>query len=76
MRWAADLRYNYPDADGAVPGPGTSTREPGFLARSSQRPDDVITDYRDFAANRSSDPAETVEAVQELSIAERRDGGG
>ena len=29
MRWAADLRYNHPAADGATPGSGTSLSEPG-----------------------------------------------
>ena len=74
MRWAADLRYNHPAADGASPGSGTSLSEPGFLARSVQRPQDVLTDHRAFAAVRSSDPALLVEAAKREAAEAKQQG--
>ena len=40
MRWAADLRYNVPEAGNYYPGEG------GFLARSSK--EQAVTDWREF----------------------------
>ncbi len=39
VRWSIDIRYQ----DGRRP--VKSVREPGFLARSKERPQDVVTDY-------------------------------
>ena len=42
IRWAADLRYNAPEAGDYGPG------EAGFLARSKESPDKVLADWRQF----------------------------
>jgi len=42
IRWAADLRYNAPEAGDYGPG------EAGFLARSAAAPDTVLQDWRAF----------------------------
>ena len=74
MRWAADLRFNHPNVDGATPGSGTSLSEPGFLARSARRPQDVLTDHKAFAAVRSSDPRLLVEAAKREYANEKAQG--
>lgn len=42
VRWATDLRYNAPAAGDYGPG------EAGFLARSKETPEKVLTDWRQF----------------------------
>lgn len=42
IRWAADLRYNAPEAGNYGPG------EAGFLARSKVSPSQVVTDWEQF----------------------------
>lgn len=42
VRWSIDIRYQ----DGSRP--VKSVREPGFLARSVERPKDVVTDYEGY----------------------------
>ena len=42
IRWAADLRYNAPEAGDYGPG------EAGFLARSAAAPAEALTDWREF----------------------------
>ena len=42
VRWSIDIRYQ----DGRRP--VKSVREPGFLARSKERPQDVVTDYEGY----------------------------
>ena len=42
VRWSIDIRYQ----DGRRP--VKSVREPGFLARSKERPQDVVTDYKGY----------------------------
>ncbi|MYD50925.1 MAG: phytanoyl-CoA dioxygenase family protein [Dehalococcoidia bacterium] len=42
IRWSIDIRYQ----DGSRP--VKSVREPGFLARSVERPQDVVTDYEGY----------------------------
>ncbi len=53
IRWAADLRYNAPEAGDYGPG------EAGFLARSNATPDQVITDWRAFDRLRREHVAQT-----------------
>ncbi len=48
IRWAADLRYNAPQAGDYGPG------EASFLARSRARPGDVVTDWREFVRLREN----------------------
>ena len=56
MRWAADLRYNHPGADGDHPGAGTSLVEAGFLAASQKTPSHVVHNWREFVALRAASP--------------------
>ena len=42
IRWSVDIRYQ----DGRRP--VKSVREPGFLARSTERPEDVVTDHAGY----------------------------
>ena len=56
VRWAVDLRYNAPEAGDYGPG------EASFLARSSKRPDEVLTDWHAFDQLRKTHvPASTVD---------------
>ena len=48
IRWAADLRYNAPEAGDYYTG------EAGFLARSDLRPDEVLTDAPAFESLRKN----------------------
>ena len=48
IRWSIDIRYQ----DGRRP--VKSVREPGFLARSVERPQDVVTDYEGYKAIRDA----------------------
>jgi hypothetical protein len=42
IRWSVDIRYQ--DGRRSV----KSVREPGFLARSAERPEDVVTDHAGY----------------------------
>ena len=48
IRWAADLRYNAPEAGNYGPG------EAGFLARSKRSPSQVLTDWEQFDRMRTT----------------------
>lgn len=48
IRWSVDIRYQ----DGRLP--IKSAREPGFLARSVQRPEEVVTTYAGYARIREA----------------------
>jgi phytanoyl-CoA hydroxylase len=48
IRWSVDIRYQ----DGRLP--VKSAREPGFLARSVQRPHEVVTTYEGYARIREA----------------------
>ena len=48
IRWSIDIRYQ----DGRRP--VKSVREPGFLARSKERPQDVVADYEGYKAIRDA----------------------
>ena len=48
IRWSVDIRYQ----DGRLP--VKSAREPGFLARSRQRPNEVVTSYEGYARIREA----------------------
>ena len=54
VRWSVDIRYQ----DGRLR--TKSVREPGFLARSEQRPEDVVTDHEGYLRIR--------EAVEEFQL--------
>ncbi len=47
-RWSVDIRYQ----DARLP--IKSRREPGFLARSRARPDDVVTSYDEYVQIREA----------------------
>ena len=48
IRWSIDIRYQ--DGSRSV----KSVREPGFLARSVERPQDVVTDYEGYKSIRDA----------------------
>ncbi|MCY4461867.1 MAG: phytanoyl-CoA dioxygenase family protein [Albidovulum sp.] len=48
IRWSADIRFNSPEAGDYGP------NEASFLGRSKVRPDDVITDWREFEKIRAN----------------------
>ena len=48
VRWSVDIRYQ----DGTRP--VKSIREPGFLARSQERPQDVVTDHQGYQQIRNT----------------------
>ena len=62
VRWAADIRYQVPEAGNCFP------QEASFLAASEQRPDDVVTDWREYVTRRHQ---HVVEKIRSGSSIER-----
>lgn len=62
VRWAADIRYQVPEAGNCFP------QEASFLAASEQRPDDVVTDWQEYVKGRNQ---HVVEKIRSGSSIER-----
>jgi len=66
VRWAADLRYNVPEAGNYYPGEG------GFLGRSSRDPAAAVTDWREYVSLRNSHEVDMEQQQQNQAMGQRQ----
>ena len=66
MRWAADLRYNVPEAGNYYPGEG------GFLGRSSNPATPAVTDWREYVHLRNSHEVDQAAAEANRALGGRQ----